>query len=197
MSDIDRRDWLVRSHVESAKAAGASVNVEDVTRQAARDLAAADKLQAKRRQVARRPDEAKPDARAKAKLDAAAQKRKSSLYERPAASDGVMLPKLTGVDEERRIALFARIKRICTPIPERLKPSELANGIGGMCEYPALANDVALHTYGYARGSTIHPSTGITSYRGLSFDDKIRKYTRALEDICDRSTALLGPWWVK
>jgi hypothetical protein len=189
-----RRDWFVENHVKTAKALGLTVDVEAVQRQAAKDLAAAEQVPTQTKAPA--PNQKREKERSNVVKDAA-RARKAKVYERAADSDKRVLPVLTGVDEERRVALFARIKRICTPIPERLNAATLANGVGGMCEAPALANDVALHTYGYARGATIHPTTGITSYKGLSFEDRIRKYTRALEDICDRSTGLYGPWWVK
>jgi hypothetical protein len=34
-------------------------------------------------------------------------------------------------------------------------------------------------------------------YRFMSEADKQRKYWRDVEDVCDRSTGVLGPWWVK
>lgn len=56
-------------------------------------------------------------------------------------------------------------------------------------KYPALAKDALQEHADYTmlrRG-----------YRGLSEVDRNRRFLRKIEDICDRSTGVLGPWWVK
>jgi len=43
------------------------------------------------------------------------------------------------------------------------------------------------------------PTTGIdhNPFRGLSDKDAARMFMRRVYDICDRSTGVLGHWWVK
>lgn len=71
-------------------------------------------------------------------------------------------------------------------------------------ECPKLAKQY-LETYAYymtrTRPPPLHPDgrprTDHNPFRGLSDYDAMRKFVRAVEDICDRSTGKLGPWYTK
>lgn len=66
-------------------------------------------------------------------------------------------------------------------------------------EYPALAQAAAeLWMHWLTRGMPA-PSLGVdhNPFRGLSNRDASRVFMRLVEDICDRSTGVLGPWYTK
>lgn len=59
----------------------------------------------------------------------------------------------------------------------------------------ALAEDWAFFTTREAP-----PPVGVVDhnpYRGMTTKDAVRRYMRFVEDICDKSTGSMGPWWVK
>ena len=55
--------------------------------------------------------------------------------------------------------------------------------------FPQYANDIVWHYVAHKRLKG--------PYAGLSMQDAGRAFSRAMEDICDRSTKELGNWWVK
>lgn len=189
----ERRDWFVKNTVKSAKEAGIDVDPEAVQRAVARDLDTADKFKAENPPPPAKADaEAREQSHAKRRhaVEEFAAQRDSQLFEKPLPKRDrpLILPPLSGVDEERRLAMLRRLQMICQPEPGRtLKPGE---SFGTMFRAPKLVDEIFMHSIGFSRG--------VMSYVGLSYEDRQRKFTRAIEDICDRSNAVFGVnWWVK
>lgn len=198
MSDPhERRDWLVGGAVRAAKAHGQEIDVDAVARQAGRDLEVVDRARAsgdigtgasrKRKVVS--PEE-KPKKSNASKLDDLARSKQSRIYERPLDATPEPASKVIpvrGLEAERLIAMHARVALICKPVPGyKLKSSE---PLGNQCQYPALANPILMHTACMARG--------LGRYKGLSLDERQRKYNTEIERICDLSNAVIGVgWWV-
>lgn len=96
--------------------------------------------------------------------------------------------RLTGVDAERVIAMQRRIALLSKRGPGRLKSNQTIEQ--GPWEYPEFARQVAL--------TTVCFNAGLGGYKDLKPLDKRRRFFRALEDICNRSDAVIGfGWWVK
>lgn len=192
---LDRRDFFVESTVRAAKLEGREVDAEQVGREAARDLALLDKAVASG-EINLNPDKPKkPDPVPKSDAAAkAARERGQSFIARPEGADDRRLPAISGVEALKLLAMDRRLRILCKPVPGyRFKCDKdglLDEPIGNGCEYPLFANLVFMHTAGFSRG--------LMSYKGLNYEDRKRKYNRAIEDICDRSDAAVGyAWWVK
>jgi hypothetical protein len=85
---------------------------------------------------------------------------------------------------------MGRLKRILAGATGHRDPIMVAMS----CEVPELALDVLRLERNYklrGRDSRHNP------FRGLNEIDARRALVRSIEDICDRSTKWLGPWWVK
>lgn len=87
---------------------------------------------------------------------------------------------------EKPTALAKRMAQMCQQVPGTTKSASLADR---QYVYPALAKAVLTEHADFTHGRR--------NYRGLSSIDRQRMYWRAIEDIADRSTGVLGPWWVK
>ena len=194
--DLDRRDWLVGTAVKSGKAMGLDVSAEAVERSAARDLEIVDRMKksgslaqrtiSKAEKQERRNEETVRGQEKVAQL-AAEKDATLSVSELPAVDSPIILPRLSGVEAEKLIAMHQRIMKICAPVEGYVM--KYAEPLGNQCQHPDLARRVLMHTACFARG--------IGSYSGLRYEDRQRKYVRAVEDICDASNGKLGPWWVK
>lgn len=193
---LRRRDWFVDGAVRAAKNAGQEVNVEAVARQAAKDLTVVDratadgslKVKKERKRTTAERDEATD--RAARRVAESAAKRGGKLYAKKLKPKerAKPLPKLYGVDAMKLAAMQQRIAAICAPVPSYVPKK--GDVIGAGSRHPKFAAELAMHTMGMARG--------LMSYVGLSWADRMRKYQRACEDICDRSDAVfLVNWWVK
>ena len=86
---------------------------------------------------------------------------------------------------EKPRALAKRMREMCATAPGS-KGTSLADR---NYLFPSLAKDV------------IQEHTDFTfrrrKYRDLDSKDRQRAFWRAIEDLADRSTGVLGPWWVK
>lgn len=69
----------------------------------------------------------------------------------------------------------------------------------GNAEMPKLALEIAEDWSFFTTREAPPPVNSVdhNPYRGMSTKDAVRRYMRVIEDICDRSTGALGPWWVK
>ncbi len=92
-------------------------------------------------------------------------------------------------------AAVARIYRI---LQGAAKSSSFEQAIAG-AEYPRLAREYAETWLYYQTRSQPAPLGRVdhNPYRNLSDFDADRKFRRAVEDICDRSTGVLGAWATK
>ena len=192
---IKRRDWFVDSTVRAATADGTTVNAEAVARAAAHDLSVLDRavslgeidLNPPKRTGPRKPVDYDP-----VKAKAAQHGQTLTTGSEGAEDNPLVIP--TGTEALRLFAMDRRIRILCKPVPGyRYKTDaqgQVDEPLGNACEYPAFANLLFMHSMGFARG--------IMSYKGLNYEDRKRKYNRAVQDICDRSDAVVGfPWWVK
>lgn len=193
---LKRRDWFVDGAVRAAREQGREVDVEAVARQAAKDLDLVDRATAsgalkigKESKKSRQDREDATDRAAKRIAEAAAKDGGKVYSKRVKAKEKTRpLPKLYGVDAMKLAAMQKRVADICAPVPGYVPKK--GDDIGAGSRHPALAAELAMHTMGMARG--------FMSYAGLSWEDRMRKYQRAVEDICDRSNAVfLVGWWVK
>lgn len=203
--DLARRDHFVDSTVRAAKAEGRDIDAEAVARDVARNLSVLDRARAMgelqdpkpRDKAAPRPTPEKPAVNHASMF---AQRMGATMWEAPLTNEPErQLPKLRGVDAVRLLAMDKRIRLLMTPVPGyKLKVTrDPTTGmvtdcepLGNQCQYPAFANRLFMEMACFAR------SQG--TYAGMSYADRWRKYVRAVEDICNRSDAVVGvAWWVK
>lgn len=191
MSDARRpdgrevRDALVADYQSYARRKGVDVSTRDLETIAISDLVITDRVEAETKVAPpRKPVEAAP-------------KTEPSRAEKLATSRGytfgkIALPARDPVKRkpppllEKPRALAKRMAQMCQQVPGSPKGASLADR---QYVYPAFAKDVLTeHTdFTYKR----------RKYRGLSYLDRQRVFWRAIEDIADRSTGVLGPWWVR
>lgn len=194
---IKRRDWFVNNTVRAATVGGYTVDAEAVARAAAHDLSVLDRAVDLGEIAKPGTAPAKKPQRKPVDYDAAravAQQRGQQLRTGPMGAEDRPLVMPTGTEALRLFAMDRRIRILCKPVPGyRYKTDaqgQVDEPLGNACEYPAFANLLFMHSMGFARG--------IMSYKGLNYEDRKRKYNRAVQDICDRSDAVVGfPWWVK
>lgn len=190
-SPLARRDWFVEAQARRRQALGLAVPTEAIQRQAAEDLRLLDAARAaghlrvksdvgkKRRQELRESRKAGAQA---AQIGGRMQVR-SNL---PAVDAPIGGKRYTGVDAERIYAMANRLRFISRRTGDRiLRGADLESGF----QYPALARAAAeaVMNHDARRGE----------YAGKSAEDRDRILIRQLEDVCDRSNAVLPAWWVK
>ena len=84
---------------------------------------------------------------------------------------------------------MARMKRICQRAPASgARPKGIMAALGE-AEVPALARDFFATLFDYQQHRGV--------FRGKSRIDAARIFVRKVEDIADKSTGKLGPWYVK
>lgn len=182
--DRELRDDLVAHYQSYARSRGADPTARELEALAVHDLTLTDRVEADAKAASRKPAERGPHV-------------EPSPAEAIAADRGYLFRKreLPSVDPKPA--------RVAPPLLE--KPRALAKRMAQMCAtapgskgtaladrnylYPALAKDV------------IQEHTDFTfrrrRYLGLNAIDRQRAFWRAIEDIADRSTGVLGPWWVR
>lgn len=191
--DLNRRDRLVASWAASLKASGIQFSQETLQRITANDLRMVDRAKAdgrlgpakRTKRKERKRDVARPHLHAEAQADKIGgtffAREVKSLLDAPAVAD------VKGVDAERLYAMERRIKALSARGEGRIKSNQTFDK--GPWLYPAFAREIGLTCLAF--------NMRLGGYRELSPRDRSRRFYRALQDICDRSTGLLGPWWVK
>lgn len=191
---LERRDWFVDLAARKARAVGAPVSTEVLQRQAAEDLRLVDRAKAEGglraaktarkmspQDVIAHKQSLKAEAQA-AKLGASVRRRALPKIDRQRK-----LAPLRGVEAQKTFAMAARLRLIGTRSGLRLRTGQdMEHGFA----YAALARAAAEETTNHdaRRGP----------YMGASATDRDRILYRRLEDICDRSNAVVGfSWWVK
>lgn len=190
---LERRDWFVNAAARKCVAAGVSVPVEALQRQAAADLQLLDQARASGalRDIVKpktKTSQEVLDHKRSLKAEAQAEKvggtmRRRKLPVRDPISRG---PRLSALDRERTAKMTLRLRAIGARAGSIRTGQDLETGF----QYPALARAAAeqVTNHGYQRGE----------YAGKSARDRDRILFRRLQDICDRSDAVFGvPWWVK
>jgi hypothetical protein len=193
---ITRRDRHVANWARSLKAQGVQFTSEDLQKIIAEDLRLVDRARAEgklgnrkgptKKKKGLRQGVARPDQHA----EAIAAKQGQEFFARsiPTLETAPRVEKLTGVDAERDFAMQARVRLLSRRGPGRIHANQTIEQ--GPWEYPAFANQIAMATLAY--------SAGLGGYRDLKPADRLRRYRRAIEDICNRSDAVVGfGWWVK
>ncbi len=184
--DLEVRDDLVAHYQAYARGRGADPSLADLERLAIGDLEITDRVEAESRAAPARaatevldPEPAPPAPAEQLAVERGYRFEKRAL---PIAEPAKVLPPLF----EKPRALARRIAQICAREPGSPKTLSIADQL---FVHPALAKQVMQeHTdYTYRR----------RRYRGLSDVDRQRAFWRAMEDVADRSTGVLGPWWVK
>lgn len=191
MTDSPRslRDEIADDYRRNAQRMGAEVSFADAQRMAQMDLELVD---AHDRVTPVQPATGKerviedPEERAEAERQKQEASIRSQLMagevggrvEKRAAVDAPAIETLGSVNIEKRLKLLRRVGQICSrdrtgeqkhPKLARLVQATHANWTFGVREYALARSQV----------------------------DRDRIFFRKLEDICDRSNAVLGPWWVK
>lgn len=188
-SSLERRDWHVDAAARRLMALGIPVPTEALQRQAAGDLRLVDAARASGALRVRK--DPKPTKRDPAATSNPAQRMAGRIggtaFTRPIPTKRRRPTEvLTGVDAVRVQAMCARIKLIATKVASLRAGGE----IGDAFEFRQLAQDLATVTFnhGARRGA----------YAGKNSIDADKIYRRQIEDICDRSNAVIRPnWWVK
>lgn len=191
---LERRDWFVGLAARKMQAAGVSVPTEALQRQAAEDLRLVDRAKAEGALRARKDAKKLTPAEViaqKQSLKAEAQAEKIGAHVRrrqlPVKDKQRRLAPLRGIEAQKTYAMAARLRLIGTRSGLRLRTgTDMEHGF----EYAALARAAAEETTNHdaRRGP----------YMGVSATDRDRILYRRLEDICDRSNAVVGVnWWVR
>jgi hypothetical protein len=90
-------------------------------------------------------------------------------------------------------AAAKRIAQILAAGVGETKVSDFRKAIAAT-EMPKLAQE---YMEGFTHYTLRHRQSRFNPFAGMSDADASRKWLRMIEDICDRSTGKLGPWWVK
>lgn len=188
---LERRDWHVAAAARRMMTLGVEVPMEALQRQAAEDLRHLDAARASG--ALRVRTDPKPTKRGLPAGSTPAQRQaerlgpKARAFTRPIAQARPRpTERITGVDAERLAAMCKRIKLIAA------KVATIGAGdmIGSAFEYRALAQDLATVTINH------NARRGV--YAGKNTIDADKIYRRQIEDICDRSNAVIKPnWWAK
>ena len=192
---IARRDRHVARWAETLRSQGVEFSQETLERSIANDLRLVDRAKAdgrigrKRKKAKKaRTGVARPDLHAEsqaAKIGAEFFSRSIPTLQTAPVADA---SKLRGVEAERFFAMQRRIRILSQRGPGRIRANQTIEQ--GPWVYPNFAREIALTTIAF--------EAGLGGYRELSAEDRRRRFLRALEDICNRSDAVVGVgWWVK
>lgn len=133
----------------------------------------------------------------------------AELLDEPVKSVPIPLLAAPNKPDSKWAAATSRVAAICfggNPLAfarPGATTTETMQAITSTCEMPALAMEIErlkahwglyMLTGGRASPATMgEPSP----FAGMNLADALRKYRRAIEDICDRSESKLGPWWTR
>jgi hypothetical protein len=186
-TDREVRDDLVEHYQSYARSRGADPSATELEALAVADLVLTDRVEADTKPKSRviaTPDiaPAAPSPAAAIAHDRGFRFEKRSLV---AATPRAPARPLEAVIGERYAALVKRMRQMCASAPS-LKARSLADR---EYIYPTYAKGVLQEHTDYTFGRR--------KYRGLDHKDRQKAFWRAIEDLADRSTGVLGPWWVK
>lgn len=195
-SPTDVRDALVQDYAESCRKAGADVSIGDVERIAQEDLRVYEAVERERKDA----PQAKAAPVADERVDTAA------LKARELGMELVRTPIDKAVDrfdpvldaDPRKLgqkfpAMMGRIKRIFEARGDT-RQATLAKSLEEVAA-PKLAREfMSLLVFWKAPYLKMKANP---FYEVEAPRDRARILLRKIEDICDRSTGAMGPWWVK
>lgn len=186
---LARRDWFVEAQARRMKSLGVGVPTEALQRQAGEDLRLLDNARASGDiTVKKEPPRRKPVSdKASLKAGALAARVGAKSYVKRLPARDIGHRKGLKVDAIKVHAMAARLKLIGTRNTGRLRTgADMEHAF----EYATLARAAAEATFNH--GARRGP------YAGMSDLDCDRILLRQLEDICDRSNAVIRPnWWAK
>lgn len=194
LTGIALRDRTVRDYKRAAERAGAPVDLRQLEQQAIADCHTYDAVMRTQVPTAPAPPDPEKQAEREAALDVEAAKvgatvaRDQTFDERP-------LPALHTAPTPMTKSAFAlgRIHRIVSGATPHRNPKIMCS----TCEIPELAEQVLrLFALFASRHRKPRPGDEPNPFYGRRLKDIDRMMTRAIEDICDRSTGRLGPWWI-
>jgi hypothetical protein len=188
-ADREVRDDLVGHYQAYARSRGSNPTTSDLESLAVADLVLTDRVQSEthpRSRVIATPDPVRegPSPAAQIAADRGFRFEKRGLPLVDAAPRAPKKP-LQAIVGERYTALIKRMRQMCQSAPS-LKARSLADR---EYLYPAFAKGVIQEHTDYTFGRR--------KYRGLNHKDRQKAFWRSIEDLADRSTGVLGPWWVK
>ena len=190
LTGLELRDAVAEGYAAAAERAGKPVPFEVAQATAQGDLMMLDAVD---RNVAKKPvpkpAEQKPRTKKIDEINAELAARGDRVVRRDVTRQEAPrhVNRLTGVLRERHDALMRRLAQILET--DRNPNNKFLTVQDRPYKYPALAKDYLTEHADYTFGRR--------GYRDLKEYDRDRKFKRAIEDIADRSTGALGPWWVK
>lgn len=198
-SDIELREAVVQDYKRNAERAGNAPNMDAIESQVLKDLAMVDMYEAEQAsKPAHVPVKKERDIRTD-ELDKECKEKNLRAYVKDSPSDdrGDMIcdavPK-----SERAVRMFGRIKQILRPRGDIGAMARRGNTIAEStieCTDPKLSLEfLELWTWYMPLRALPSPKN---KFYWMSDGDAAKAFIRGLEDICDRSTARFGPWWVK
>jgi hypothetical protein len=185
------KDATIRDYKRAAERIGSPVETRAIEQLVKSDLELVDAVK-RGVDLSPRPKQKKPRESRAEKLimtpQEAANAPKLKAAPRTRARPGVLYAQAQKVSARWPYAM-GRLKRIV----EGASKATTNEGVTSTCECPDLALEIRrLHAEYILRNR----QSKWNRFAGLSEIDAQRKMQRAVEDICDRSTSKLGPWWV-
>ena len=195
MTDVARdprevRDEMVVDYTRSVRQRGAEPDVRDIERIVAADLATYEAVEREKRH-APAPKPAEPDAREDTAAIAARDQGIDLYRAAPKDKPGTLLDAHPFAMGEKFAFMMGRVRRILE-MPPGLRAKNMTEMVNA-CAYPKLARKFVSVWVFYNAPSMPHPAN---PFLDLNRADRARKWIRLVEDICDESSGVLGPWWV-
>jgi hypothetical protein len=176
---------LVEDYQKYARSRGANPTSQDLEKLAASDMEMADKADADAARSVQHPLPADPGIPSgPSAAEVVAENLGYKLYKKDWIDEAPRVPPMP--KHPKLVALEKRIKILLRHTGDSAKSISVADR---PYAYPAYAHAVVTEMWDCTKRRR--------RYRGLSDKDRAAAYRRALEDICDRSTGILGAWWVK
>ena len=172
--------------MRNARRLGASPSFETAQKVAAADLEHVERYAPPAPDVSRKPKERTESPAADIATDMGGRFERREIDIKEKEHVPLLDPnKLKATAGLKAAAMVARYKELLARAPaSQARNTDRANFL-----FPAFAKDLlAIHS------DHLH---GRRDFRGLKPRDKRRVWIRKVEDICDRSTGILGPWWVR
>jgi len=183
LSPYERRERIVASYMAGFQAQGIAADPLAVERMVVSDMQLVDHAQPAPAKAKRaRSSEPKPPRRARHANPAGA-----AVRSRITDGDPLLVSAKWG----------GAVRRFGQILQTHGKASSIVLAIAD-AEVESLAKQAA-EVWGFymTRGRPPPPGIDHNPFRGMSTKDASLKLMRLVEDICDRSTGRMGPWWVR
>lgn len=195
ITGVDLKERTVRDYKRWAERAGLPVDMAAIERLAVADCELGEAVERDRAPVTPAPPDPEKEREKRDELDRQAAEAGASIVrdQRKVVRKKLAALHATPKPGSRWSLALGRLARIvsgATPSTDRKK-------MVSTCEIPSLAWE-ALRIHAYVVTRHIPPRFGDepNPFYGLTDRDFTRKFQRMVEDICDRSTGRMGPWFV-